>query len=56
MGNGSGRMLVHVTNGIWRPLVAFGTPQQRALVRKLAAGELVVAFALTEQVAGRAAT
>ena len=52
MGNGSGRMLVHVTNGIWRPLVAFGTPQQRALVRKLAAGELVVAFALTEQAGG----
>jgi alkylation response protein AidB-like acyl-CoA dehydrogenase len=51
-GPGSGRMLVHVTNGIWRPLVQFGTPEQRALVPQLAAGETVVAFSLTELAGG----
>jgi alkylation response protein AidB-like acyl-CoA dehydrogenase len=51
-GPGSGRMLVHVTNGIWRPLARFGSPGQRALVPALAAGETVVAFALTELAGG----
>jgi len=47
-GPGAGRMLMHVTNGIWRPLAQFGNEQQRALVPQIANGETVVAFALTE--------
>src|SRR5690606_34286233 len=47
-GHGSGRMLVHVTNGLWRPLLRFGNEGQRGLVRSLASGEKVVAFCLTE--------
>ena len=47
-GPGAGRMLMHVTNGIWRPLAQFGNEQQRALVPQIARGETVVAFALTE--------
>ena len=52
MGHGSGRMLVHLTNGVWRPLVRFGNEQQRAIVSQLASGSAVVAFALTEQAGG----
>lgn len=51
-GPGSGRMLMHLTNGVWRPLVRFGTERQRALVPGLAAGETVVAFCLTETAGG----
>lgn len=51
-GPGAGRMLVHLTNGIWRPIAAFGTPAQRALVGKLATGDVVVAFCLTEASGG----
>ena len=35
-GPGAGRMLMHVTNGIWRPLAQFGTPEQRAIIPRLA--------------------
>lgn len=52
MGPGAGRMLVHVNNGIWRPLANFGNPSQRELVRALADGEVCVAFALTEKAGG----
>lgn len=52
MGPGAGRMLVHVNNGIWRPLANFGDQSQRALVPKLASGEVCVAFALTERAGG----
>jgi acyl-CoA dehydrogenase len=52
MGHGSGRMLVHLTNGVWRPLVRFGSAAQRELVRGMARGETVVAFALTEKSGG----
>jgi acyl-CoA dehydrogenase len=52
MGHGSGRMLVHLTNGVWRPLVMFGNEQQRALVAEMATGDTVVAFCLTEAAGG----
>jgi alkylation response protein AidB-like acyl-CoA dehydrogenase len=52
MGPGAGRMLVHVNNGIWRPLVQFGTAEQRRVAAQLAAGSTCVAFALTEQAGG----
>jgi len=51
-GPGAGRMLVHVNNGIWRPLAAFGSPAQREVATHLAAGEVCVAFALTETAGG----
>src|SRR5262249_55266305 len=52
MGPGAGRMLVHVNNGLWRPLVDFGNPEQAAVADALAAGEACVAFALTEKAGG----
>jgi alkylation response protein AidB-like acyl-CoA dehydrogenase len=52
MGHGSGRMLVHLTNGVWRPLVRFGSARQREIVPRMASGEAVVAFALTEKAGG----
>jgi len=52
MGPGAGRMLVHVNNGIWRPLAQFGSPAQRAVAAELAAGAACVAFALTETAGG----
>ena len=52
MGPGAGRMLVHLTNGIWRPLLEFGNEAQRELLRTLVSGDTVVAFCLTEQTAG----
>lgn len=51
--NGSLRMIVHVLNGIWRPLDAYATPAQRdAFVRPLVVGDHVVTFTLTEPEAG----
>lgn len=52
LGQGSGRMLVHLTNGVWRPVADFGNPAQRAIVPRIASGEQVVAFALTELAGG----
>lgn len=52
MGPGAGRMLVHVTNGLWRPLARFGSGAQRALLRPAGTGETCLAFALTERGAG----
>ncbi len=52
LGPGSGRMLVHVTNGVWRPLARFGNKSQQALISSLASGDTVVAFALTERAGG----
>ena len=51
-GLGCGRMLMHVNNGIWRPIAAFGNAEQRALVTALGQGEEVIAFCLTEQGGG----
>lgn len=52
MGPGAGRMLVHLSNGIWRPIAHYGDERQREVVRGLAAGESVVAFCLTEATGG----
>jgi alkylation response protein AidB-like acyl-CoA dehydrogenase len=52
MGPGAGRMLVHVSNGIWRPVAQFGSEAQRALVPQMVRGDAVVAFALTERAGG----
>lgn len=52
MGPASGRMLVHIGNGLWRPLLRFGNPAQREVVRKMAIGDACVAFAHTEQSGG----
>lgn len=51
-GPGVGRMLVHTTNGIWRPIHNFGNEEQRAILPRMAAGDAVVAFALTEMTGG----
>ena len=52
MGPGAGRMLVHVSNGLWRPLVRFGDEAQRAIAERAATGDVCVAFALTEKAGG----
>jgi alkylation response protein AidB-like acyl-CoA dehydrogenase len=52
MGPGAGRMLAHLGNAIWRPIVDYGTEEQRRLVPAMAAGSCVVAFALTERGGG----
>ena len=52
MGPGSGRMLVHVTNGVWRPLAQFGDESQQAVIANLATGDVVLAFCLTEKTGG----
>ena len=51
-GPGIGRMLVHLTNGTWRPLHMFGNDSQKAIVPKIGSGDAVIAFALTEQSGG----
>jgi alkylation response protein AidB-like acyl-CoA dehydrogenase len=52
MGPAWARMLAHVANGIWRPIVSYGSEEQRATVARMAAGEALVAFALTERTGG----
>jgi alkylation response protein AidB-like acyl-CoA dehydrogenase len=52
MGHGSGRMLVHVSNGLWRSLAGYGTAEQRALVAAMADGRATVALAVTERQGG----
>lgn len=51
-GPGIGRMLVHLTNGTWRPLHMFGSDAQRAIIPQVATGDAVVAFCLTEMAGG----
>ena len=51
-GPAPGRMLVHLGNGIWRPVATYGSPEQRELIRRHARGETVLAFALTEKTGG----
>jgi alkylation response protein AidB-like acyl-CoA dehydrogenase len=56
MSHGSLRMIVHVCNGIWRPLAAHaGDEQRERFLRPLVAGRIKVAFALTEPNAGTGA-
>ncbi len=54
--HGSLRMIVHVCNGIWRPIAAHAdAPQRDRFLAPLVAGEIRVAFALTEPDAGTGA-
>jgi alkylation response protein AidB-like acyl-CoA dehydrogenase len=56
MSHASLRMIVHVCNGIWRPMDSHATPEQRArFVLPAIAGEIKVAFTLTEPTAGTGA-
>lgn len=56
MSHASLRMIVHVCNGIWRSLDQFATPEQRdAFVLPQVAGDIRVAFTLTEPTAGTGA-
>ena len=56
MSHASLRMIVHVCNGIWRPLDSHATDEQRErFVLPLVAGEIKVAFTLTEPTAGTGA-
>ncbi|WP_329252120.1 acyl-CoA dehydrogenase family protein [Actinoallomurus sp. NBC_01490] len=52
MGPGAGRMLVHLSNGIWRPILRYGNERQRGIVSRIGTGDAVVAFCLTEATAG----
>lgn len=56
MSHASLRMIVHVCNGIWRAMDQFATEEQRkAFVLPQIAGEIKVAFTLTERDAGTGA-
>lgn len=56
MSHASVRMLVHVVNGTWRAMDRFATPAQRErFVRPSVAGDIRVAFTLTEPTAGTGA-
>jgi alkylation response protein AidB-like acyl-CoA dehydrogenase len=56
MSHASVRMIVHVSNGIWRAMDQFATEEQRkAFVLPQVAGDIRVAFTLTEPVAGTGA-
>ncbi len=56
MSHASLRMIVHVANGIWRAIVRGATPEQvDRFVRPAVAGELKIAFTLTERTAGSGA-
>jgi alkylation response protein AidB-like acyl-CoA dehydrogenase len=55
-GHGSLRMIVHVANGIWRPVLRRATPEQvERFVRPHVRGDALIAFALTEPGAGSGA-
>lgn len=56
MSHASVRMIVHVCNGVWRAIDQFATPEQRErFVLPQIAGEIRVAFTLTEPTAGTGA-
>lgn len=56
MSHASVRMIVHVVNGTWRAMDQFATPEQRQrFVLPSIAGDIRVAFALTEPTAGTGA-
>ncbi|MGH9107146.1 MAG: acyl-CoA dehydrogenase family protein [Acidimicrobiales bacterium] len=56
MSHASLRMIVHVCNGIWRAIDQFATAEQRrAFVLPQVAGDIRVAFTLTEPTAGTGA-
>ncbi len=50
------RMLVHVINGTWRAMAPYATPEQlEQVVKPSVAGDVLVAFTLTEATAGTGA-
>ena len=51
-GPAPGRMIVHLSNGIWRPVARFGTPAQQRLLEEHGAGRTTIGFALTEAAGG----
>jgi alkylation response protein AidB-like acyl-CoA dehydrogenase len=51
-GPAAGRLLMHHTNGLWRPIAWYGNEEQRKLIPLIASGEVVPAFALTEKAGG----
>ena len=54
--HGSLRMIVHVINGVWRPIDRGATDEQRErFVKPLVRGDKIVAFTLTEPHAGSGA-
>jgi alkylation response protein AidB-like acyl-CoA dehydrogenase len=56
MSHASLRMIVHVCNGIWRPIDSHATPEQRErFVLPVVSGDIKVAFTLTEPTAGTGA-
>jgi alkylation response protein AidB-like acyl-CoA dehydrogenase len=56
MSHGSVRMIVHVCNGVWRSMDSKASPEQREkFVKAQVAGEIKVAFTLTEPTAGTGA-
>ena len=56
MSHASVRMIVHVCNGVWRSMDSHATPEQRErFVLPMIAGEIKVAFTLTEPTAGTGA-
>ena len=56
MSHASLRMIVHVCNGVWRPVDSHATEEQRErFVLPLVAGDIKVAFTLTEPTAGTGA-
>jgi alkylation response protein AidB-like acyl-CoA dehydrogenase len=56
MSHASLRMIVHVCNGIWRPIDSHATKKQRErFVLPVVSGEIKVAFTLTEPTAGTGA-
>jgi alkylation response protein AidB-like acyl-CoA dehydrogenase len=56
MSHASLRMIVHVCNGIWRPIDSHATQEQRErFVLPVISGEIKVAFTLTEPTAGTGA-
>ena len=56
MAHASIRMIVHVSNGVWRSLDQFATPEQsERIVKPAVTGHHTVAFTLTEPTAGSGA-
>ncbi len=56
MSHASLRMIVHVANGIWRPMDSHANDDQRErFIKPVVAGEIKVAFTLTEPGAGSGA-
>jgi alkylation response protein AidB-like acyl-CoA dehydrogenase len=56
MSHASLRMIVHVCNGIWRPVDSHASDEQRErFVKPIVAGDIKVAFTLTEPTAGTGA-